>query len=149
LKPANVLLHHGVWKLADLGLARRGDSKTAANTLKQFMTPPFAAPEQWRGERPSKATDIYALGCIAYVLITAEPPFPGPEENDYAQQHQSNAPPLLPASPQLRTLVAACLSKNPGLRPGIEQVRGAFARLRQPAPPTSLNPLLQVAAEIA
>ncbi len=62
LKPENILLHDGVWKLADFGIARFAEEATSTNTLRGFLSPPYAAPEQWRGERATAATDIYAVG---------------------------------------------------------------------------------------
>ena len=57
LKPDNVLLHDGLWKLADLGLARFAEASTSLNTMRESGTSTYAAPEQWRGERPQKATE--------------------------------------------------------------------------------------------
>src|ERR1700733_3809787 len=68
LKPGNVLLHEGVWKLADLGLARFAEVATSLNTMRDSLTPPYAAREQWRGERPTKATDVYGVGCIMHAI---------------------------------------------------------------------------------
>jgi serine/threonine-protein kinase len=123
LKPGNVLLHEGVWKLADLGLARFAEAATSLNTMRDALTPPYAAPEQWRGERPSKATDVYALGCIMYALLQGAPPFAGPTNADYSHQHQFVAAPGLESSPHLRRLAAACLSKAPELRPSLRNLR--------------------------
>lgn len=123
LKPGNVLLHDGVWKLADLGLARFAEASTSLNTMRDSLTREYAAPEQWRGERPSKATDVYALGCIMYALLHGAPPFRGPSTPDFSHQHQRVAPGGLKASPHLKRLAAACLAKSPELRPPIQSVR--------------------------
>ena len=123
LKPGNVLLHDGVWKLADLGLARFAEATTSRNTMREALTPDYAAPEQWRGERPTKATDVYALGGIMHALLRGAPPFAGPELADFAHQHQFVAPPALDATPHLRRLAAACLSKSPELRPSVQSLR--------------------------
>ena len=61
LKPANVLFHEEKWKIADFGIARFVEAATSANTLKKELTPYYAAPEQWRGQRATTATDVYAL----------------------------------------------------------------------------------------
>jgi serine/threonine-protein kinase len=76
--------------------------------MKDFGTAEYAAPEQWRGERPTKATDIYALGCIIYQLVQATLPFPGPERADFSRQHQFDAPKRVDAPPHLRRLAAYC-----------------------------------------
>ena len=88
LKPGNVLSHENRWKIADFGIARFVEDSTSLNTLKDCLSPPFAAPEQWRAERSTGATDVYAVGCIAHVLLAGRPPFAGPSMTDYARQHQ-------------------------------------------------------------
>ena len=95
LKPANVLLHEGRWKIADFGIARFVEDATSANTVRGFRSAPYAAPEQWIGERATHATDIYALSCIAHVLLTGSPPFVGPSRADFQRQHISETPPSL------------------------------------------------------
>jgi len=73
LKPGNVLLHDGLWKLSDFGIARLVEAATSTDTLKEFLSAAYAAPEQWRTERSTHATDVYALGCMGYALVTAGP----------------------------------------------------------------------------
>src|SRR6266511_3977373 len=51
LKPENILLLEGHWRLADFGISRYAEATTAPDTRKFSMTPPYAAPEQWRWER--------------------------------------------------------------------------------------------------
>jgi serine/threonine-protein kinase len=71
LKPPNVLYHQGLWKIADFGIAKFVEDSTSLETLRRSLTPAYAAPEQWTGERPTPATDIYAVGCIINALFTA------------------------------------------------------------------------------
>lgn len=120
LKPANVLLHDGKWKIADFGIARFVEESTSLHTLKNCLTRAYAAPEQWRMERAVSATDIYALGCIGYALLSGAPPFRGP---DFSQQHQLVAPePLSGHAPPLQSLIAMMLRKPPQSRPSIDRV---------------------------
>ena len=65
LKPENILLLHGACCLADFGISRYAEASTASDTRKFAMSPPYAAPERWRAERATIATDVYALGVIA------------------------------------------------------------------------------------
>jgi serine/threonine-protein kinase len=123
LKPGNVLYHEELWKVADFGIARFVEDSTSLQTLKGCLSPPYAAPEQWRMERASSATDIYALGCIAYALLTGSPPFNGPSVQDYREQHlHAEPPPLAESRPRLRTLVTMMLQKTPQSRPSLERV---------------------------
>ena len=62
IKPANILLFDGHWCLADFGISRYAEATTVDNTRKFAWTPQYAAPEQWRGERATSSTDVYAFG---------------------------------------------------------------------------------------
>lgn len=115
LKPENVLLYNGHWCLADFGIARYAEATTAPDTRKYAMTPTYAAPEQWRGDRATHATDIYAFGVMAFELLRGSPPFIGP---DFRGQHLDEPPPTLHDCPSwLASLVEECLFKSPGARP--------------------------------
>jgi len=94
LKPDNVLLYGGHWCLADFGIARYAEATTAPDTRKFSMTPTYAAPEQWRGERATPVTDIYAFGVIAFQLIQGQLPFGGPALHDLRDQHLNQRPPI-------------------------------------------------------
>lgn len=120
LKPDNVLFHEGRWKIADFGIARFVEDSTSLNTLKDCLTRAYAAPEQWRSERATNSTDLYALGCVGYCLLTGHPPFVGP---DFSQQHRYDTPPTLDNHlPQLQSLVSALLRKPPQSRPSVDRV---------------------------
>ena len=122
LKPANVLMHEGSWKIADFGIARFVADSTSINTLKSCLSPQYAAPEQWRMERATPATDIYALGCIAHACVNGSPPFSGNFDR-VREQHLNDSPPSLGGeSPRMRGLVATLLRKNPLSRPSLSRV---------------------------
>lgn len=79
LKPANVLVTaDGQVKLLDFGIAKILDEETPDATRLSGtalpMTPAYAAPEQWRGDNVTTATDIYALGVMLYALLTGRLP---------------------------------------------------------------------------
>ncbi len=119
LKPDNVLLHEGKWKIADFGIARFVQEATASNTLKEFLSRDYAAPEQWRSERATHATDIYALGCVGFCLLTGKPPFPSnPEE----QHLKAPVPAFSCADSRLRALINIMLRKTPETRPTLSRV---------------------------
>jgi len=150
LKPDNVLFHEGKWKIADFGIARFIQDATASNTLKDWLSEDYAAPEQWRSERATHATDIYALGCIGFCLLTGNPPF----RADPAQEHQ-HAP--LPAfscdDSRLRSLVNMMLRKVPETRPVLSRVRTLLEEIvskpQLAGDASALAALASAAAEVA
>lgn len=115
LKPENVLLFEGAWCLSDFGIARYETAGTARDTSRYFMTPEYAAPEQFIGETATFKTDIYAFGVIAFELLTGRLPYEGP---DFRRQHLDWPIPSVPGiSPQLASIVVECLYKVPENRP--------------------------------
>ena len=119
LKPGNVLYHQDKWKLADFGIARFVEESTSINTLKDCLTKQYAAPEQWRFERATKATDVYAFGCISFALLTGQPPF---TSGDFRQRHLHEDPPTVPGSTRMQQLISLCLRKNTNARPSVDSI---------------------------
>ncbi|EFL17381.1 PknB serine/threonine protein kinase, partial [Streptomyces sp. C] len=133
LKPQNLfLLPGGRLKICDFGIAHSADA-TAGWTVtgRMFGTPPYMAPEQWRGEHVDARCDLYALGCVLYALLSGEPPF-GSAEPMYVlmRRHVEDAPVPLEVpgvSAELGRLVLALLAKDPRDRPESAQwVAGAL-----------------------
>lgn len=133
LKPENVLLVDGVWCLTDFGIARYAEASTAEDTRKFAMTHPYAAPEQWRWDRASSATDIYAFGVIAYEVMSGTRPFAGP---NFREEHLHTVPAKLECvSGSIASLVSECLQKDPGSRPSASDVVRRFASAGNPVLP--------------
>lgn len=151
LKPANVLLLDGTWCLADFGISRYAEATTAPDTRKLAWTPAYASPEQWRAERATSATDVYALGVIAYELLTGTRPFRGPSAHDYREQHLHAEPPALREVPTaLAALIEECLLKSPKARPTPSNVLARLARANQAAQNSGLAALEEAnRAEVA
>ena len=145
IKPGNVLLLDGHWCLADFGISKYAGATTAPDTRKYYRTPPYAAPEQWRGERASSATDVYAFGVVAYELLAGRLPFAGP---DYRHQHLDQDPDPIQGIPiNLWSLVQECLYKGPQSRP---KPQNLLERLKQCVQSTSdAGQQLQLANAIA
>lgn len=125
LKPANVLLAlDGTPKITDFGLARRVDGGAAVTRSGLHIgTPSYMAPEQARGDLRAigPASDVYALGAIAYELLTGGPPFRGASASETERQVLADEP--VPPSRSrvsvprdLETIVLQCLHKDPARR---------------------------------
>ena len=81
LKPENILMSRGHALLADFGIARAAKSKADVALTQAGMslgTPSYMSPELAAGETDvGPASDVYALGCILFELLTGSPPFTG------------------------------------------------------------------------
>ncbi|WP_205523009.1 MULTISPECIES: serine/threonine-protein kinase [unclassified Streptomyces] len=144
LKPENILLLRGHWCLADFGIARYAEATTAQQTFKLHGTLAYMAPERWNNQRATSASDIYALGILAYELLEGTTPFTGPTDVDFAEQHlRGTPPPVTTAPPLLAALITECLYKAPQARPAAGNV---LARLQQ-IPAAALSGGLAALAE--
>lgn len=117
IKPDNILSTNNTWALSDFGIARFIDQSTATETFKRAHSAPYTAPERWRGERASPASDVYSLGITAYEILEGRRPFDG--VIDLGDAHQ-NAP--IPAfskgvDHRLARLVSDMLAKSAQIRP--------------------------------
>jgi serine/threonine-protein kinase len=127
LKPDNLFLvpdHNGAerLKVLDFGIAKLlGDADQGHGLTQTGMimgTPAYMSPEQCRGAgRVDHRTDVYALGCVLFHLITGRTPFVASTPGDLIALHLT-APPPVPSSVtpgisrELDALVLHCLAKN-------------------------------------
>jgi hypothetical protein len=109
IKPDNLMLdQHGQVKIADLGLA----SSTAEIEQKAIGTPHFMAPEQVLKKELDHRTDLYALGCTFYRLVTGKTPFRGQTVRDILRAQVKDEPePANKANPQVSAEVAAIIAR--------------------------------------
>ena len=134
IKPENILLCDGHWCLADFGISRYAEATTAQDTRKYAMSSPYAAPEQWRGERATSATDVYSTGVVAYELLNGQRPFTGPEIHDFRRQHLEESPPHPTDLPlKLQSLIIECLYKAREARPSPQNLLDRLQARTQPA----------------
>jgi serine/threonine-protein kinase len=78
LKPQNLFLTEGprpTWKILDFGVSKLGAEGGTLTKGEAVGTPRYMAPEQARGEAVDTRADVYALGAIAYRVLTGQPPF--------------------------------------------------------------------------
>jgi len=144
LKPANVwLTAGGAAKLGDFGLASGLDRSrlTIAGTV--LGTAAYMAPEQALGQPADARSDLYALGCVLYEMVTGRPPFLGDDAVGVISQHIHTAP-VAPSwhdaevPRALDTLILRLLTKSPDDRPA--SADDAAAELRRIADPATLDP---------
>lgn len=141
LKPGNVLFYQGRWRIADFGIAKFVEDATSLESLRTSLTPAYAAPEQWRGERPTKATDVYALGCILYALLTGKPPFSG-SLDDIREAHLHQMPlPLVGVDARLSGLIAMMLRKSAGSRPSLDRCSAVLSQIDDTPRPAARSAL--------
>ncbi|MDO5499257.1 MAG: serine/threonine-protein kinase, partial [Propionibacteriaceae bacterium] len=141
-------------RLADLGVAKeligqQGVTMTAG-------TPAFMAPEQATGRPLGAHSDIYALACVTYAVLTGDPPFPVKSVQDVMLLSAESVPPPLAdrigAPPDLDRLLQAALSVDPARRPASAEAmgialhriadamapaRGGFAEATRVVPPSA------------
>jgi hypothetical protein len=122
IKPANLLLADtGLVKICDFGTAWLHDppgESTLTGALPALGSVTYVAPEQATGGPVDARTDLYALGCTLYAMLTGAPPFTG-DRHMLLDQHLTQPPPPLPGDlpPGLDALVQHLLRKAPAERP--------------------------------
>jgi eukaryotic-like serine/threonine-protein kinase len=123
VKPSNVLLaEDGTAALADFGLARASDSTRITRDGQLVGTPHYLAPELIEGAEATRASDLYALGCLLYECVAGDPPFTGDRPAEIGFAHLAEPPPdPRVRRPELSKDVAlallAALEKDPQARP--------------------------------
>jgi Tol biopolymer transport system component len=127
LKPANIKIGDGgKATVLDFGLAKAAEPDparpdvTASHEGLILGTPSYMSPEQARGLRVDRRTDIWAFGCVLYEMLTGRPAFPGETVSDTIakilerEPDWSLLPPATPAA--IRRLLFRCLAKDPRRR---------------------------------
>ncbi|MEV4352198.1 serine/threonine-protein kinase [Actinoplanes sp. NPDC049596] len=132
VKPGNLIVKpNGTVVLVDFGVARSNavTSVTAVNAI--VGTALYMAPEQVAKGNVSPATDIYALGAVAYHCISGHPPFDGDNALQVALRHLEDEPEPLPADvpPDVVALIQKAMAKQPADRfeTAAEFAEAAFA----------------------
>ncbi|MDR3556025.1 MAG: serine/threonine-protein kinase [Syntrophobacteraceae bacterium] len=120
IKPENLVLGpDGHLKILDFGIAlMEGSPRVTWRGFSGLMgTPEYMAPEQIKGERGCAKSDIYAVGCLIYHLLSGSPPFTGDNPLTIMYQHMTKDP--------------VPLTSLKGLHPGIRAVVSRALRRRK------------------
>ncbi len=124
IKPENILLHDGSALVADFGIALAVSTAGTrmTETGMSLGTPHYMSPEQAMGEREITArSDVYALGCVLYEMLTGDPPFTGSTAQAIVARVVTETPrPMVPQRhtipPHVEAAVFTALEKLPADR---------------------------------
>jgi len=131
VKPGNLLVRpNGTLVLTDFGIARSalvGQLTVAGSVL---GTASYISPEQASGAVATAASDVYALGVVAYQCLSGHRPFDGATPIEIAMKHVRDTPRPLPADipPAVRAIVDRALAKDPSARWPTAAAMAAVAR---------------------
>lgn len=158
IKPANLIVTSGgVVKICDFGVARLLDQAgngSLTGPATAWGSPSYMAPEQINADPVDARTDLYAVGCTMYAMLTGAPPFTSGGPLGILRQHLARSPEPLrvrrpDVPPRVEALVGHLLAKQPDERPpeaAIVQARIAAA-LDDPAIASAPHgPMLRPAA---
>lgn len=114
LKPDNVMLTaRGILKVTDFGLGRSLTSTNLTATGTALGTPAYMSPEQICGTHYEPATDQYALGVMAFELLTGKRPFEAVDPMQACFMHVSEPAPPAGISPRVDDVLLRMLAKKP------------------------------------
>jgi class 3 adenylate cyclase len=144
LKPGNIWFDSAaVAKIGDFGLAVALDRSRLTMAGMMVGTASYMPPEQAMGGETTPASDLYALGCVVYEMVTGRPPFVGDDTVAVISQHVNTAP-VSPAwhnpecPPGLEALIMRLLQKDRKQRPAnasdVREALAALSRGSTPAP---------------
>jgi tetratricopeptide (TPR) repeat protein len=138
VKPANIMIDENGWAvMTDFGIAKVEDGHDLTATGTAVGSPHYMAPEQFQNQPLTAAADQYALGIVAYEMLTGGKPFDGNSLAEIITQHLFNKPPDIkkdrPDLPvTVSNAVARMLAKEPGAR--FPDLESAVAALGAPDP---------------
>ena len=138
VKPANIMIDENGWAvMTDFGIAKIDDGHNLTATGTAVGTPHYMAPEQFHNQPLTAAADQYALGIVAYEMLTGKKPFDGTTLAEIIKQQLFNDPPDIRLDrPDLPVTVSdsivRMLAKEPAAR--FPDLDSAIATLGPPNP---------------
>lgn len=123
VKPQNILVTEDYRvKVTDFGIAQAlTDTQPTQRQDVVWGSPHYFAPEQARGEKPTPASDVYAIGIIIFEMLTGRLPYSGASQQDLALAHLRDRVPMVtefnPSVPEnLARIIYKVMSKEPAAR---------------------------------
>ncbi|TMR08377.1 serine/threonine-protein kinase, partial [Nonomuraea zeae] len=135
-KPANVLLGRDGPRVIDFGIARAMDD-AVTRTSSIVGTPAYMAPEQFAGAPVGPPADVFAWASVMVYAAAGIPPFGNDSLVAVLRRIQYDEPRLGEVPEPLRSIVYACLAKDPRARPTMQDVLFRLIGGRSPAPEAS------------
>jgi len=119
IKPDNIFIDKGLFKIADFGLAKIAEEKTRSKTFKGWGTEPYIAPEAYRAETNTIQMDMYSIGLVFYQIAGLVHAYG--VQTDWQQAHMTAIPRGLHTvnnkiSPKLSSVVNRLIAKKPSAR---------------------------------
>ena len=149
IKPGNIMLTpSGETKVMDFGIARAtAGADTLTQTAAVLGTAAYLSPEQAQGKPVDARSDIYAVGCVLYEMLTAHPPFEGDSPVAIAYKHVRETP--TPPSrlngdvpKELDAIVLKAMAKNPDNRYQTTREMAADLQRLARGQPVTATPIL-------
>jgi eukaryotic-like serine/threonine-protein kinase len=130
LKPSNVMIvtnekNEDIVKIVDFGIAKIVEEQTdttpaLTKTGELFGSPMYMSPEQCRGQKPDRRSDIYSFGCLMYESLTGQPPFTAENSLALIFKHIHEKPPgfdtiqgQIAVPEKIAQVVSKALAKTP------------------------------------